>query len=82
MMGKSVHSAMATACTVCHVAPTRGDLTTLNLSRPKAEICFACHEKTGELQRHALTSKNECLACHDAHSSERRMLLRAEAVTR
>src|ERR1035441_635326 len=50
--GKSVHSAMSTQCTVCHVARTQGDMTTLSLAMPKELICFACHEKSAELQQH------------------------------
>jgi len=75
--GKSVHSAMSTSCTVCHVAKTQGDMTTLNLSMPKEQICFACHEKSAELGRHVPNAKGQCLDCHDAHSSDQRMLLRA-----
>jgi len=77
--GKSVHSAMATSCTVCHVAKTQGDMTTLNLAMPKDQICFACHEKSAELRQHVPVVKAPCLDCHDAHSSDQRMLLRAAA---
>ena len=76
--GKSVHSAMVTSCTVCHLTNTQGDMTTVNLAMPKAQICFACHEKSAELQQHSpAVKKGACLDCHDAHSSNRRMLLRA-----
>jgi predicted CXXCH cytochrome family protein len=76
--GKSVHSAMATSCTVCHLTSTQGDMTTVNLAMPKAQICFACHEKSAELLKHSpVVKKGMCLDCHDAHSSDRRMLLRA-----
>jgi predicted CXXCH cytochrome family protein len=77
--GKSVHSAMATACTVCHVAQTQGDMTTMNLAMPKEQICFACHEKSTESQRHSPVVKGLCVDCHDAHSSDRRLLLRGQA---
>jgi predicted CXXCH cytochrome family protein len=77
--GKSVHSAMATSCTVCHVARTQGDMTTLNLAMPKEQICFACHEKSAELRQHVPALKGTCVDCHDAHSSDQRMLLRAAA---
>jgi len=77
--GKSVHSAMSTQCTVCHVARTQGDMTTLSLSMPKELICFACHEKSAELQKHVPAMKGACMDCHDAHSSDQRMLLRAAA---
>ena len=79
--GKSVHSAMLTSCTVCHVANTQGDMTTLNLLMPKEEICFACHEKSAELRQHVPVVKASCVDCHDAHSSDQRMLLRTLAVT-
>lgn len=78
-MGKSVHSAMVTSCNVCHVTKTQGDMTTVSLSMPKTQICFACHEKSVELQRHSPVVKVACLNCHDAHSSSRRMLLLVSA---
>jgi len=77
--GKSVHSAMSTQCTVCHVARTQGDMTTLSLAMPKELICFACHEKSAELQQHVPVVKGPCMDCHDAHSSDQRMLLRTAA---
>ena len=77
--GKSVHSAMATACTVCHVARTQGDMTTLSLAMPKELICFACHEKSTTLQQHVPAVKGSCVDCHDSHSSDQRMLLRTAA---
>jgi predicted CXXCH cytochrome family protein len=73
--GKSVHSAMATPCTVCHVSTTRGDMTTVSLSMPKTKICFACHEESVALRQHVPTVKGQCVDCHDAHSSDRKMLL-------
>ncbi len=77
--GKSVHSAMSTQCTVCHVARTQGDMTTLSLAMPKELICFACHEKSAALQQHVPVVKGSCVDCHDAHSSDQRMLLRTAA---
>jgi predicted CXXCH cytochrome family protein len=73
--GKSVHSAMATSCTVCHVAKTQGDMTALNLAMPKEKICFACHERSAALKQHVPVVKGTCVDCHDSHSSGRRMLL-------
>ena len=78
--GKSVHSAMATSCTVCHVAMTRGDMTTMSLSMPKGKICFACHEESAALRQHVPAVKGQCVDCHDAHSSDRKMLLLEAAV--
>jgi predicted CXXCH cytochrome family protein len=75
-IGKSVHSAMASPCTICHLAQTRGDMTTLSLIMPKEQICFACHEKSAELRQHTPVVRGRCVECHDSHSSGRRMLLR------
>jgi len=80
--GKSVHSAVITSCTVCHVAQTQGDMTILNLVMPKEQICFACHEKSAELRQHVPVVKASCVECHDAHSSDQRMLLRTLALER
>lgn len=74
--GKSVHSAMTLSCTICHLASTQGDLTRLNLIMPKEQICFACHEKSAELRQHTPRVNGSCVDCHDAHSSDRPMLLR------
>jgi predicted CXXCH cytochrome family protein len=78
--GKSVHAAMAMPCTVCHLATTEGDMTTLILAAPKEKICFACHEKSAQLRRHKPTVKVGCVDCHDSHSSTHRSLLREHAV--
>lgn len=80
--GKSVHSAMAIPCTVCHVAQTQGDMTTMNLLMPKEQICFACHVKSSEIEEHSPPVKGVCVSCHDSHSSNRRMLLREQADVR
>jgi predicted CXXCH cytochrome family protein len=73
--GKSVHSAMELACTICHQAQTMGDMTLLQLELPKTEICFSCHEKTMMLNQHPEAVRRVCIDCHDAHSSNRRLLL-------
>src|SRR5579862_4084036 len=73
--GKSVHSAMATSCTVCHVTRTQGDMTTVTLAMPKEQICFSCHEKSAALKQHVPVAKEACIGCHDSHSSDQRMLL-------
>jgi predicted CXXCH cytochrome family protein len=78
MTGKSVHSAMSSPCMVCHVTMTQGDMTTVSLSMPKGKICFACHEEATAWKQHSPSVKGQCVECHDAHSSDRRMLLRAE----
>jgi predicted CXXCH cytochrome family protein len=73
--GRSVHSAMAIRCTICHLAQTQGDLTTLSLMMPKDKICFACHQDSTAMRRHTPAAAESCLECHDAHSSSRPMLL-------
>lgn len=78
MRGKSVHSVMASSCDVCHLTQTQGDMTLVMLSMPKQKICFACHQESAALQRHVPSVRGLCIECHDAHSSERKMLLRAE----
>jgi predicted CXXCH cytochrome family protein len=80
--GKSVHSAMQLSCTVCHLAQTEGDMTTLNLAWPKEKICSACHEGSVQLQRHSQVVKGQCVDCHDTHSSSRRSLLREQVDVR
>ncbi|MDD2271070.1 MAG: cytochrome c3 family protein [Desulfuromonadaceae bacterium] len=57
-----------------------------NLRLPKDKICTACHtDKTGlraikdDLWLHNTTAKGDCLACHDAHQSKQRGVLRRPA---
>jgi predicted CXXCH cytochrome family protein len=79
--GKSVHSVMTASCSVCHVTATKGDMTLMSLSMPKEKICSACHEEAAALRQHVPAVKGTCVECHDAHSSERKMLLRLAAST-
>ena len=79
--GKSVHSAMTLPCTVCHLAQTQGDMTTVSLLMPKERICSACHGASAEIAQHAAQEKKLCVDCHDSHRSDRRMLLRDTAET-
>ena len=79
MIGKSIHSVMAASCDVCHMTTTRGDMTMVSLSMPKEKICYACHEQSAALRQHVPNTKGSCVDCHDAHSSQYRMLLRADA---
>ena len=50
-------------------------MTVMSLSMPKEKICFACHEQSAALSQHLPAVKGQCVECHDAHSSDRRMLL-------
>lgn len=70
---------MADPCTVCHVSATQGDMTSMSLLMPKDRICYACHAESAALRQHPPDPQRRCLECHDAHSSNARMLLRAEA---
>jgi predicted CXXCH cytochrome family protein len=79
--GKSVHSVMATSCDVCHVTQTQGDMTLVSLSMPKQKICFACHQESAALREHVPSVKGQCVDCHDAHSSDQKMLLRVVALS-
>ena len=79
--GKSVHSVMAASCDVCHVTQTQGDMTLVSLSMAKEKICFACHQESSALSLHVPPVKGQCIDCHDAHSSDWKMLLRVEALT-
>jgi predicted CXXCH cytochrome family protein len=79
--GQSVHSVMATSCDVCHVTQMQGDMTVVSLSMPKQKICFACHQESTALREHVPAVKGQCIDCHDAHSSDRKMLLRVAALS-
>ena len=79
--GKSVHSVMPASCGVCHLTQTQGDMTVVSLSMPKQKICSACHDEQAALRRHAPATRGACLECHDAHNSDGKMLLRADATT-
>jgi predicted CXXCH cytochrome family protein len=48
---------------------------------PKQKICFACHQESTALQEHVPAVKGQCVDCHDAHSSDRKMLLRVVALS-
>jgi predicted CXXCH cytochrome family protein len=76
--GQSVHSQGELACSLCHSARPDGDKAEMELSEPKAQLCFACHERLA-MQTHVSSApKKECLDCHDAHRSGRAMLLRRD----
>ncbi|SPF34375.1 exported hypothetical protein [Candidatus Sulfotelmatobacter kueseliae] len=76
--GKAVHSAIAMGCTTCHEVKTVGDTTTVNLTAPKEQLCFSCHEKSKEEDLHGPYDKGQCVTCHDPHTSDYPKQLRAE----
>ncbi len=74
--GKSVHSQGELGCGLCHSSAGDGKTVEMLLTVPKEQICFVCHERA-IMQQHVSSSTNkDCLGCHDAHRSERAMLLR------
>jgi predicted CXXCH cytochrome family protein len=74
-----VHSAMASSCEVCHITQTRGDMVLVMLSMPRQKICFACHQESALARQHKPSAEGLCVDCHDAHSSDKKMLLRSDA---
>lgn len=76
--GKAVHSAIAMGCTTCHEIKTEGETTTVNLTSPKEELCFTCHDKAKEEVKHNPYEKGQCVTCHDPHTSDYPKQLRAE----
>jgi predicted CXXCH cytochrome family protein len=79
--GRVVHSAMAMGCAVCHQVVADGKTTAVRLTMPKGEICFACHGKSGDENQHPPYAQGQCVSCHDPHSSNFPMHLRAEVTT-
>ncbi len=79
--GKVVHSAMAMGCAVCHQVVAEGETATVRLTMPKEQICFACHGKSGDDYQHPPYAQGQCVSCHDPHSSNFPMHLRAEVTT-
>jgi len=74
--GRSVHSQGELSCVLCHSARTEGNTSEMELTAPRAEICFVCHERSAMQQHVASGLKNGCLDCNDANRSDRVMLLR------
>ena len=67
---------------MCHVTQTQGDRTVVTLSMPKQKLCYACHQESAALAQHVPAGvKGQCIDCHDAHTSDRKMLLRVAALT-
>ena len=76
--GKAVHSAIQMGCTSCHEIKTQGETTNINLTAPKEQLCFTCHDKSKDDVRHAPYDKGECVTCHDPHTSDFPKQTRAE----
>jgi predicted CXXCH cytochrome family protein len=76
--GKAVHSAIQMGCTSCHEIKTEGETTNINLTAPKDQLCFTCHDKSKEDTLHPPYEKGQCITCHDPHTSDFPKQLRAE----
>lgn len=76
--GKSVHSAIAMGCTVCHQVNRRGDSSTVTLTAPPEQICFNCHTRTEAKVVHKPYANGQCIVCHDPHATDHKRQLRAE----
>ena len=74
--GAHVHSAIAMGCDSCHAVRLEKDATFVELSSPREEICFTCHEKTKAQVLHGPYEKGGCVLCHDPHSAENDKQLR------
>ena len=57
---------------------TEGETTTVNLTAPKEELCFTCHDKAKEEVKHGPYEKGQCVTCHDPHTSDFPKQTRAE----
>lgn len=79
--GKAIHSAIAMGCNTCHEVKTEGETTTVNLTSPKEELCFTCHEKSKDETQHLPYEKGQCVTCHDPHASDYPKQVRAEVNT-
>jgi predicted CXXCH cytochrome family protein len=79
--GRVVHSAMAMGCAVCHQVVADGNTLSVRLTMPKEQICFACHGESGDEYLHPPYAQGQCVSCHDPHSSNFPMHLRAEVNT-
>jgi predicted CXXCH cytochrome family protein len=79
--GKVVHPAMAMGCAVCHRVVAHGKTTTVDLTVPREQICFTCHVKSEDEYQHPPYANGRCVSCHDPHSSDYPMHLRAEVNT-
>ncbi len=68
--GKHVHSAIAMGCTTCHTVTSQKNATLISLVSPANELCFTCHEKSGEKFLHGPYAQGNCIVCHSPHASD------------
>ena len=77
--GKHVHPAVDMGCLTCHVIRNTADTTRVNLKNARvATLCFQCHgdkEPKGNAFLVHKPAAQDCLKCHDPHTSENDALL-------
>jgi len=78
--GKDIHPAVGMGCMTCHLIRNTADTTRVHLKTARiATLCFECHADkqptpANKRQIHAPAAQ-DCLKCHDAHSSSNEHLL-------
>lgn len=57
-------------CTACHKVETKDDTTKVGLIAPNGELCATCHQQVKEGTLHGPYEQEQCLICHNPHSSD------------
>jgi|SRR5208283_136747 len=73
---KKIHGPLVSGgCRVCH--QPHGSAYQFLLTAESKEFCLYCHNKKDILKREVhRTTDEECISCHDAHSSDNEFLLK------
>jgi predicted CXXCH cytochrome family protein len=78
--GKAVHSAIAMGCLTCHEVRTTKDTTRVKLiTTTPTKLCLQCHEEKDSARikgRVHEPAVNDCIKCHDPHTSDNKNQLR------
>jgi len=77
--GKNLHPAVSLGCLTCHLIRNSNQTTRVNLKTARiATLCFECHADKQAVENprqvHAPAAQ-DCLKCHDAHTSVNEHLL-------
>jgi len=77
--GKNVHAAVSMGCLTCHLIRNTGQTTRVNLRTARsATLCFECHadkQVAANPRQIHVPAAQDCLKCHDAHTSANDSLL-------